>query len=79
VTKPLQFYRVSFNFNILWWRERGDKVEGGCTTTNLSPSNGTEAVAIFELIRGEMTFTIFAIQEHDEQKVQKHQTFPSAA
>ena len=44
------------------------KVEGGCTTTNIPLSNDTRIVSVFRLPDGEVVFTIFVIQNRDQQK-----------
>ena len=56
--EKLKFYGI-FKFNILRWRHLAarDKVEGECTSTNRSRSNGIKIVSEFKRLNGKVTFT----------------------
>jgi len=54
------------------WR-RKNKVERGCTTTNLRLSNGIESVSIFKRLDGEVVSTNYAVQRRDWQTKQEGQ------
>ena len=48
------------------WRQ-SDKVEQGCTTTNLPLSNGIKIVSVLQRLHGEIGRTISDVQKRDEQ------------
>jgi len=45
----------------------GNKVEHGCTTTNLSLSNGIKIVSVLQRLHGKIGCTISDVQKRDEQ------------
>ena len=47
--------------------QQSDKVEHGCTTTNLPLSNGIKIVSEIQRLHGEIGRTISDVQKHDEQ------------
>ena len=64
------------NFAVFWtsafsdvdiWR-KSDKVEHGCTTTNLPLSNGMKIVSVIQRLHGEIRRAISDVQKRDEQK-----------
>jgi len=48
------------------WRQ-SEKVEHGCTTTNLSLSNGIKIVSVLQRLHGEIWRTISDVQKRDRQ------------
>ena len=66
--KP-QFLRVfwtsAFSGVANW--QQSDKVEDGCTTTNLPLSNGIKIVSVLQRLHGEIGCTISEIDKRDEQ------------
>ena len=55
-------------FSVLANCQQYEKVEHGCTTTNLSLSNGIKIVSVFLRLHGEIGRTISDVQNRDEQK-----------
>jgi len=51
------------------------KVEHGCTTTNLSLSNGIKTVSVLQRLHGEIWRTISDVPKRDEQTDKKTQRF----
>ena len=47
--------------------QQSDKVEHGCTTTNLPLSNGVKIVSVLQRLHGEIGRTISDVQKRDEQ------------
>ena len=47
--------------------QQSDKVEHGCTTTNLPLSNGIKIVSVLQRLRGEIWRTIYDVQKRDER------------
>jgi len=75
-------------FAILWtsafsdvtsWRQ-SEKVEHGCTTTNLSISNGIKIVSVLQCLHGEVGRTNSDVQKRDKQtnKQKQDSTFLAA-
>jgi len=58
------------------WHQ-SQKVEHGCTTTNLSLSNGIKIVSVFRRLHGEIGRSISDVQKRDGQtnKRTKNSTF----
>ena len=52
--------------NVANWQQ-SDKVEHGCTTTNLPLSNGVKIVSVLQRFHGERWRTISDVQKRDEQ------------
>jgi len=71
------FWTSAFSVVVSW--QQSDKVEHGCTTTNLPLSNGIKTVSVSLLQRrhGEIGRTISDVQKRDEQtdKQTKNSTF----
>jgi len=76
------------NFAFLWtlafsvvtnWQQ-SEKVERGCTTTNLPLSNIIKIVSVLQRLHGEIGRTISDVQKRDEQtnKQTKNSTFLTA-
>ena len=47
--------------------QQSEKVEHGCTTTNLPLSNGIKIVSVLQRLHGEIRRTITDVQKRDEQ------------
>ena len=47
--------------------QQSDKVEHGCTTTNLTVSNGIKIVSVLQRLHGEIGRTTSDVQKRDEQ------------
>jgi len=47
--------------------QQSQKVERGCTRTNLPLSNGIKIVSVLQRLHGEIGRTISDVQKHDEQ------------
>ena len=64
-------------FSVVANSQQSDKVEYGCTTTNLSLSNGVKIVSVLQDLHGEIWRTISDVQKCDEQtdKQTKNSTF----
>ena len=60
------------------WRQ-SEKVEHGCTTTNLPLSNGIKIISVLQRLHGEIGQTNSDVHKRDEQKsvtdIQKNQRF----
>jgi len=72
------FWTSAFSVVANW--QHSDKVEHGCTTTNLPLSSGIKIVSVLQCLHGEIRRTISDVQKHDEQtnrqtKRQKTQRF----
>ena len=59
------FWTLAFSVVDNW--QQSDKVEHGCTTTNLPLSNGIKIVSVFQSLHGEIGRTISDVQKRDEQ------------
>jgi len=59
------FWTSAFRVVANW--QQSDKVEHGCTTTNLSLSNGIKIVSVLQRLHGEIWHTISDVQKRDEQ------------
>jgi len=59
------FWTSAFSVVSSW--QQSDKVEHGCTTTNLPLSNGIKIVSVFQSLHGEIGRTISDVQKRDEQ------------
>ena len=59
------FWISAFSVVASW--QQSDKVEHGCTTTNLPLSNGVKIVSVLQRLHGEIRCTISDVQKHDEQ------------
>ena len=66
------FWPSAFSVVANW--QQSDKVEHGCTTTNLPLSNGIKIVSILQRLHGEIGRTISDVQKRDEQTY-KNSTF----
>ena len=56
--------------------QQSEKVEHGCTTTNLAPSKGIKIVSVLQRLHGEIGRTISDVQKSDGQTDrQKNSTF----
>ena len=66
--KPPNFCRfwTSAFSDVANWQQT-QKVEHGCTVTNLPPSNGVKIVSVLHRLHGEIRRTIFDVQKRDEQ------------
>ena len=68
------FWTSAFSVVTSW--QQSDKVEHGCTTTNLPPPNGIKIVSVLQRLHGEIGRTISDVQKSDEQTdKQKTQRF----
>ena len=69
------FWTSAFSVVANW--QQSDKVEHGCTTTNLPLSNGIKIVSVLQRLHGEIGRTISDVQKRDEQtdKQTKNSTF----
>jgi len=63
------FWTSAFTGIDNWWQS--EKVEHGCTTTNLPLSNGIKIVSVLKRLHGEMGRTNADVQKHDEQTDKK--------
>ena len=61
-----QFLRF-FGLHVVANWQQSDKVEHGCTTTNLPLSNGIEIVSVLQRLHSEIWRTISDVQKRDEQ------------
>ena len=59
------FWSSAFSGVASW--QQSDKVEHGCTTTNLPLSNGIKIVSVLQRLHGEIGHTISDVQKRDEQ------------
>ena len=59
------FWTSSFSVVANW--QQSDKVEHGCTTTNLPLANGIKIVSVLQRLHGEIGRTISDVQKRDEQ------------
>ena len=59
------FWTSAFSVDANW--QKSDKVERGCTTTNLPLSNGIKIVSVLQCLRSEIWRTISDVQKRDEQ------------
>jgi len=59
------FWTSAFSVVANW--QQSNKVEHGCTTTNLPLSNGVTIVSVRQRIHGEIGRTISDVQKRDEQ------------
>ena len=59
------FWTSAFSVVINW--HQSDKVEHGCTTTNLPLSNGIKIVSVLQRLHSEIWRTISDVQKCDEQ------------
>jgi len=60
-----RFWTLAFSVVANW--QQSEKVEHGCTTTNLPLSNGIKIVYVLQRLHGEIRRTISDIQKRDEQ------------
>jgi len=68
------FWTSAFSVVANW--QQSDKVEHGCTTTNLALSNGIRVVSVLQRLHGEIGHIISDVEKHDEQtNRQKTQRF----
>ena len=59
------FWTSAFSVVANW--QQSDKVEHGCTTTNLPLPNGIKIVSVLQRLHGEIGRTISDVQKRDEQ------------
>ena len=59
------FWTSAFSGVAIW--QHSEKVEHGCTTTNLSLSNGIKIVSVLQRLHGKIGRTIPDVQKRDEQ------------
>jgi len=59
------FWTSAFSVVTNW--QQSDKVEHGCTTTNLPLSNGIKIVSVLQRLHGEIGRTISDVQKRDGQ------------
>ena len=67
------FWTSAFSDVANW--QHSDKVEHGCTATNLPLSNAIKIVSVLPRLRGEIGRTISDVQKRDEQTDKKTQRF----
>ena len=68
------FWTLAFSVVANW--QQSEKVECGCTTTNLPLPNGIKIVYVLQRLHGEIGRTISDVQKRDEQTdKQKYWTF----
>ena len=68
------FWTSEFSDVAIW--QQSEKVEHGCTTTNLPLSKGIKIVSVLQRLHGEIGRTISDVQKRDEQaNRQKNSTF----
>jgi len=72
------FWTSAFSGVAIW--QQSEKVEHGCTTTNLSLSNGIKIVSVLQRLPGEVGCTVSDVQKRDEQtdRKTKNSTFLAA-
>jgi len=63
--KFCHFWTSAFSGVASW--QQSDKVEHGCTTTNLPLSNGIKIVSVLQRLPGEIERTNSDVQKRDEQ------------
>jgi len=61
----LPFFWISA-FSVVGNCQQSDKVEHGCTTTNLPLSNDIKIVSVLQRLHGEIGRTISDVQKRDE-------------
>ena len=59
------FWTSAFSIVTNW--QQSDKVEHGCTTTNLPLPNGIKIVSILQRLHGEIWCTISDVEKRDKQ------------
>jgi len=59
------FWTSAFSGVVIW--QQSEKVEHGCTTTNLPLSNGIKIVSVLQRLHGEIGPTICDVQKRDGQ------------
>jgi len=62
----LPFFCTSAFSGVANWQQ-SEKVEHGCTTTNLPLPNGIKIVSVLQRLHGEIGRTISDVQKRDEQ------------
>ena len=67
------FWTSAFSGVANW--QQSDKVEHGCTTTNLPLPNGIKIASVLQRLHGEIGRTISDVQKRDEQTDKKTQRF----
>jgi len=67
------FWTSAFSVVTNW--QQSDKVEHGCTTTNLPLSNGIKIVSVLQRLHGEIGHTISDVQKRDEETDKKLNVF----
>jgi len=69
VAEKPQFFAVFWTsaFSVVANWQQSDKVEHGCTTTNLLLSNGIKIVSVLQRLSGEIGRTISDVQKCNEQ------------
>ena len=69
-------FRTSAFSGVANWQQ-SEKVEHGCTSTNLPLSNGVKIVSVLQRLHGEIRSTISDVQKHDEEtdRQTKNSTF----
>ena len=75
--KNSKFYRfrISGFCGVVTW-EQSEKVQHGCTTTNIPLPNAIKIVSLLQCLHGEIERTIFDVQKRDGQtRRQKTQRF----
>ena len=74
--KNSKFYRfrISGFCGVVTW-EQSEKVQHGCTTTNIPLPNGIKIVSVVQRLHGEIGRTISDVQNRDEQTDRKTQRF----
>jgi len=63
------FWTSAFSGVTDW--QQSEKIEHGCTTTNLPLSNGIKIISVLQRLHGEIRCTISDVQKHDEQTNRK--------
>jgi len=63
--KFCRFFTSAFTGVANW--QQSEKVEHGCTTTNLPLSNGIKIVSVLQRLPGEIGRTMSDVQKRDEQ------------
>jgi len=63
------FWTSAFSGVADW--QQSEKIEHGCTTTNLPLSNGINVISVLQRLHGEIRCTIYDVQKHDEQTNRK--------
>jgi len=61
-----RFFLNSAFSDVANWHQ-SQKVEHGCTTTNIPLSNGIKIVSVLQRLHGEIGRTIYDVQKRDEQ------------